>query len=227
MEAMTVAETAGLLQARAPKRRAVGRVARGALPALFVMSDAARLPDPLAALRHVPRGTAIVLRHYGAPGRAELAPRLVEAARRRGAIVLIAGDWRLAVRTGAAGVHLPEAALKAPLALGAAVRTKKLFVTIAAHSLGAVFRAAKRGASAAIVGPVFPTQSHPGRAGLGALRFAALCRQSPIPVIALGGIDSRSALLLRDSGAAGIAGIGGIVGRCREGGRTMSQGYGA
>lgn len=212
MEAMTVAETAGLLQARAPKRRAGRRVARGALPALFVMSDAARLPDPLAVPRYLPRGAAIILRHYGAPGRAELARRLVEAARRRGAIVLIAGDWRLAVRTGAAGVHLPEAALKAPLALGAAVRTKKLFVTIAAHSLGAVFNAARRGASAAVVGTVFPTPSHPGRPCLGALRFAALCRKSPIPVIALGGIDARSARRLLDSGAAGIAGIGGIIG---------------
>lgn len=207
----TVAETAGLLQARAPKRRA-RRAARGALPALFAMSDAARLPDPLAVVRRLPRGAAIILRHYGAPGRAELARRLVRAGRARGVIVLVAGDWRLTVRTGAAGVHLPEAALKAPLALGAAVQAKKLFVTIAAHSLGVVFRAARRGASAAIVGPVFPTPSHPGRAGLGALRFAALVRRSPIPIIALGGIDARSVKRLRATGAAGLAGIGGIIG---------------
>lgn len=215
---MTVAETARLLQARAPKRPARRR-ARAALPALFAMSDEARVPDPLAALRCLPRGAAIILRHYGAPSRAALARRLVEAARRRGVAVAVAGDWRLAVRTGAAGVHLPEAALKASLPLGAAVRAKKLFVTMAAHSLGAVFKAARRGASAAIVGAVFPTPSHPGRPCLGVLRFAALCRKSPIPVVALGGIDARSAMRLLDSGAAGIAGIGGVLGR--------GQGYGA
>ncbi len=183
------------------------------------MSDVARLPDPLAALTRLPRGAALILRHYGQPGRAALARRLVRAARPLGIVVLIAGDWRLAVRAGAAGLHLPEAALKAPLAIGPAVRSKKMFVTITAHSPKTLFAAGKRGVSAALVGPVFPTQSHPGRPAMGPLRFAALCRLCPVPVIALGGIDARSARKIRDSGAAGIAGIAGIGG--------IAQGYGA
>ena len=176
------------------------------------MSDAARLADPIAALESLPRGAALILRHYGQPGRAEMARRLVRAARPLGVRIFIAGDWRLAIRTGAAGVHLPEAALGAPLSIGPAVRAKKLFVTAAAHSAMALLLAGKRGVSAALLGPVFPTRSHPGRAALGPLRFAALCRLCPVPVIALGGIDARSARKIRASGAAGIAGIGGIAG---------------
>ncbi len=189
------------------------------------MSDEARLADPVAALARLPRGAAVILRHYGAASRAALARRLVRAARRRGIAVLVAGDWRLAVESGAAGLHLPEAALGTPLAIGPAVRSKKLFVTVSAHSSNALFLAGKRGISAALLGPVFPTRSHPGRPALGPLRFAALCRISPVPVIALGGIDARSALKIRDSGAAGIAGIGGIAGSCSStgGAKVMAR----
>ena len=68
------------------------------------MSDAARLADPIAALESLPRGAALILRHYGQPGRAEMARRLVRAARPLGVRIFIAGDWRLAIRTGAAGI---------------------------------------------------------------------------------------------------------------------------
>ena len=42
-------------------------------------------------------------------------------------------------------------------------------------------------------------------------RFAALAHASPLPVYALGGIDSARARLLQGSGAVGIAGIGGLI----------------
>ncbi|MBM3565203.1 MAG: thiamine phosphate synthase [Alphaproteobacteria bacterium] len=181
------------------------------LPALFLLSDPRRLPDPVALLDRLPRGAAVVLRHYDAPGRIALARRLIKEARRRGIVVLVAGDWRLAVRLGADGVHLPERAMAARLPVGVAVRSKKLFVTIAAHSANSLFLAARFDPDAAILSPVFQTASHPGRIPLGPLRFAALCRKSPVPVIALGGIDERNAPRILDSGAAGIAGISGIV----------------
>lgn len=202
----TVANIAKSLQARAAKRRP--RVRR--LPALLLMSDEVRLPDPLAALARLPRDSGLVFRHYGAHNREALARALAAKARARGIRLLVAGDARLACRVRAAGLHLPEAMADGPLALGQKLFRKKWIVTIASHSLRAVFRAAKLGADAAVLGPVFPTASHPGRVALGPLRFARLCRQSPIPVYAIGGIGPETALRLAASGAAGLAGIGRI-----------------
>jgi len=58
--------------------------------------------------------------------------------------------------------------------------------------------------------PLFPTQSHPGAAALGVIRWAALARRSPAPCMALGGITpARLGAVPRR--AAGVAAIGGLV----------------
>jgi thiamine-phosphate pyrophosphorylase len=175
------------------------------------MSDEVRLPDPLAALGRLPRGAGLVLRHYRAQGREGLARELMAKAKPRGIAVLVAGDSRLAARVRAGGQHMPEALVGAPLALDRKILGKKPIVTMAAHSVRAVFRAARLGADAAILGPVFATASHPGRRPLGHLRLARICRQSPIPVYAVGGIGPGTARRLKGSGAAGIAGIGAVL----------------
>lgn len=214
----TVADIANRLKARAGRHRTTRH-----LPALLLLSDADRLPDPLAALDRLPRGAGVVFRHYGAPARETLARALVRKARALRIRVLVAGEAGLAARACAAGLHLPEARLGAPLALGAMIRRKSSIVTIAAHSLRAVFRAAKYGASAAVLGPVFPTASHPGATPLGPLRFARFCRKSPIPVYAIGGITPKTALRIKDSGAVGIAGIGAIRLPRGRGARGMAR----
>src|SRR4051812_18344269 len=93
------------------KRRAVRR-AHQPMPAVWLMSDATRLPDPAAALSGLPRGAGVILRHYGAADRAGLADRLARLCRARGLVLVIAGDWRLAARVGAMGVHLAEHAAR-------------------------------------------------------------------------------------------------------------------
>jgi len=193
------------------------------LPALLLMSDEVRLPDPLAALARLPRDSGLVFRHYGVRNREALARALAAKARARGIRLLVAGDARLACRVRAAGLHLPEAMTDDPLALGPKLFRKKWIVTIASHSLRAVFRAAKLGADAVVLGPVFPTASHPGRVTLGPLRFARLCRQSPIPVYAIGGIGPETALRLAASGAAGLAGIGAVQLPVRRGVSGMAR----
>ena len=190
------------------------RAAESALPALVLMTDAARLADPLPAARALPAGSAIILRHYGAPDREALARRLAAVARRRGLLLLVGEDPALARGVGAAGVHLPERAA----ALARAVRWRAAWlVTTAAHSPAALRKAAAAGADAALLSPVFATASHPGIRPLGPRRFAALAEASPIPVYALGGIDRARARLLRGSGAIGIAAIGGLVPPARPG----------
>lgn len=196
-------------------RPGVGRKDARRLPWLILVTDETRLPDPAGAIRGLPRGSAVILRHYGAPDRPTLARRLAALCRRRGVWLLIAGDCRLAAAVGADGVHLPEAAARrGPMVCGgrSALRRPGFLVTAAAHSPMALRRAARAGADAALLSPVFATASHPGAKGIGALRFAAWCRRAPLPVYALGGIDRRAARRLKGAGSAGFAAIGGLAG---------------
>lgn len=177
-------------------------------PRLLLVTDPVRLPDPLAAARRLPRGAAIVLRHYDHPGRARLAEELAALARRRHLALLVAGDWRLAARVGAAGLHLPEGWARTGVLAAALgwVRRRRRLLTIACHSPRALARAAGLSADAALLSPVFPTASHPQAKTIGAVRFAAWSRRAGLPVVALGGVTGRSARRL--PGAAGFAGIG-------------------
>ncbi len=191
-------------QARSLK---LGRGDRG-LPALVLLTDPVRLPDPRALLPHLPAGSAVILRHGDPLARAALAMQLAPLCRRLRLRLLIAGDAALAVRVGAAGVHWPERQIPR----GRWRRPRSLFLVMAAaHGRAALQRAARAGADAALLSPVLPTRSHPGGAVLGVWRFAALVAGAVLPVYALGGIDRRTARRLSGSGAAGIAAIGGLI----------------
>jgi len=198
---MTLADTARQLNSGHPT-----------LPPLLLVTDQRRLPNPLAAAARLPAGSGILLRHYQAPDRADLAGTLAALARMRRLKLLVAADWRLAAAVGAAGIHLPEGLLRsgllAPL-LGWARRRRRL-VTAACHDRAALALARRLGLSAALLSPVFATASHPGAPALGALRFTAWCRRAGVPVLALGGITATTARRLAASGAAGLAAVGAL-----------------
>lgn len=203
----TLAEAARRLNARRARDRG-----NRPLPHLYLMTDD-RLGDVAAAAARLPRGAAVVLRHYDAPDRAALGRRLADLCRARGLVLIVAGDWRLAARLGADGLHLPEGMLRGGrLAPALAwVRQSGALLTAATHSAVALRKAAAVGADAALLSPVFPTRSHPGAPTLGAVRFAALCRESPVPVIALGGVTAATAGHVVPSGAWGVAAIDGLI----------------
>lgn len=186
----------------------------GRVPRLLLVTDETRLPDPLPAAARLPAGSGVILRHYGWPPerRAELGRRLAALARRRRLVLLVAGDWRLAARLGAAGIHLPEgmAGGRVAQALGWARRRGRL-VTAAAHSRAALARAKRLGLDAALLSPVFATRSHEGAPCLGPLRFALMARRAGLAVVALGGIDARRAGRLPPGSASGLAAIGALA----------------
>lgn len=190
------------------------RTARG-LPGLLLMTDARRLPDPLVAVAHLPRGSGVILRHYGDPAREALACKLARLCARRGLVLLVAGDGALAARIGARGLHLPEARAREIRRFRRARPT--WLITVAAHSWPALRAAA--GADAALLSPVFATRSHPGARPLGVLRFAALARRSPVPAYALGGIGAANLRRLKGSCLAGAAAISEFMPRATESGR--------
>lgn len=181
------------------------------LPDYILMTDEKRLADPIPVIGGLPANSAVILRHYGAPDREELAVRMMAAARKHGVKVLIAADARLALKVGADGLHLPEALAARGPGVWRTWRRPDWLVTAAAHSPGALFRADRAGADAVLLAPVFPTASHPETRTLGTLRFSAWCRQSPIPVYALGGVSPVNRRRLKDSGTRGFAGISGFL----------------
>ena len=176
------------------------------LPRLMMMSDTRRLPDPEEAARRLPKGAALILRHYKAPGRAALARRLAILCQRRGLRLLIAGDPRLAAGCGAAGLHLAE--WDHHQIHGWRRQHPEWLITAAAHGTKGLIRAARAGADAALLSPAFATASHPDGSALGPWRFAALSHQSRLPVYALGGLSQGNLRRLKGSAAIGIAGIG-------------------
>lgn len=182
---------------------------RRKLPGLILMTDAARLPDPLAAAARLPPGAAVILRHYDAPDRRPLARRLAALCRARRVLLLVAADAGLAAGVRAAGVHLPEHRIGA--APGLRRRRPDWLITAAVHSAAALTRALRAGVDAALLSPVFATPSHPEARPLGVLRFAGLACRCALPVFALGGIGPRTARRLKGAGAAGIAGISGVT----------------
>ena len=185
--------------ARIQLARAAARFGR-----LVLMTDDARLPDPLAAARRLPRGAIVVVRSRDDAQRAALGLALKAIARARGLRLLIASDPALATRIGADGIHLPQA--RAHEASHWRARHPAWIITAAAHSLRAC-----RGADAVFLSPVFATASHPDAPALGAMRARMATRASPVPVYALGGIDARSVRSLAGASFAGVAAIGALA----------------
>lgn len=182
-----------------------GRKASGPLLRLLV-TDATRLADPLPAIARLKPGDGVLFRHYELTPARRLTLGLKVAAlcRRLDLVLLVAGDSRLARRLGADGLHLPQGLVRS-------MRGQSL--TAAAHDGGAVMRAARAGAKAVLVSPVFPTASHPGTAGLGPVRFAALAHAAArrgLSVYALGGMSAAKLRRLHDLPLAGFAAIGSL-----------------
>ncbi len=170
-----------------------------ALPFLFFFTDPQRTPDPLKIAARLPKGAAVVYRHFGAKDREKTAFQLAALCRGRGLILLIGADPALARRVGA-GVHWPERLMPG------AKCTHRL-ETAAAHSPAALARAARAGMDAAVLSPVFPSQSKSAGRTLGPLRAGILSRRAILPVIALGGINARNITRLCGRGFAGVAAI--------------------
>jgi thiamine-phosphate pyrophosphorylase len=173
------------------------------------MTDEIRLKDPVAAVRALPQGAAVILRHTDKDARALLARRLKPIVRARGLLLLISGDAPLAAGIGADGLHLPE--LRAREAAHFKGCRPSWLITVAAHSLRGLAVARRSGADAAILAPVFATASHRDRVPLGPARVRMIAAAIPIPVYALGGVDARNAGLLKGAGIAGIAAIGALA----------------
>ena len=124
-------------------------------------------------------------------------------ARRRGLLLLLAGNARTARAWGADGWHGRRGA-------SAHVRQDMLH-SAPVHDVTEMRAAERNGADVLLLSPVFPTRSHRGARALGRVRFALLVRQARRPVIALGGMDAQRWQEMRGTGATGWAAIDGWI----------------
>lgn len=173
------------------------------LPPLWLLSDARNDAVLKDALRRLPRGSGFVFRHYHLAPTERIARfrTLARLCRARGHVVILADSALTAREWGADGIY------GAPRAL---VPTRGGLLKIAAaHDLRELAQARTIRADAVMLSPVFPTNTHPGAATLGPVRWRLLAMRAGIPVIALGGMTRAAARRLQCQSWAAIDGLSG------------------
>jgi len=168
--------------------------ARQPLPRLWMMTDERQGEGLLDAVARLPEGAGIVFRHYSLPevARRDLFERVRAAAP---GPVLLAGPADRALAWGADGSHGREPGR------GNGLRSAPV------HDSAEIRAAERAGADFLFLSPIYPTASHPGARALGLAKFAWLARRTPLPVIALGGMNEARGRRLASFGAYGWAGI--------------------
>jgi len=111
------------------------------------------------------------------------------------------------MRCGASGVHWPQSRL----GLAARWRSRFALMSASVHDPGAA-RRASRLCDLVFVSPVFASASPSAGRPMGPFRIAAYARRTPVPVYALGGVNTRKAARLRGLNLSGLAAIEGIMG---------------
>lgn len=180
------------------------------LPRLHAVTNAAVLAAPdfgVRAAAIAAAGPAVALhardRHAGGAALARAAGRLIALARPPEAAVFVSGRPDLAAALGAQGVQLAGTDL-------APAEARRIFprgwIGRSVHDVGEAAAAVAEGADFLVIGNVYQTSSHPGRAaaGLDLVHAAAALGR---PVIAIGGIDAARAREARMAGAYGVAAI--------------------
>lgn len=170
------------------------------LPQRWMLTDPRLRRHGLVAARHLPPGTAIIVRSDELPHRQRLilirALRRIAVARRLW-LFLAAMPVATAHRLGADGVHLRDrSAGKA-----AQARRLGLFSSAPVHNRRDAQAVARADIDYALVSPLHPTRSHIGARGLGNRRFLQLARLTNARASALGGMTAKChrALLRRSA----------------------------
>lgn len=157
-----------------------------ALPSIWLVSDARNDHVLEQILRKLPRGSGLIFRHYHLAGdaRRKRFAKVKRLAKHRGHTVALAASPATARQWGANAAYGSAQRL---------ARGPALCRLITAHSLREIGAAHRARAHAILLSPAFATRSHPGRSALGPARVRLLAARARVPVIALGGMDSRRA----------------------------------
>lgn len=155
-------------------------------------------------------GVALHVRGPASSGAAlyRAAAELIRPARDAGALLLVNDRVDLALVLEMDGVHLGERSLppvEARRVLGAGPRMGS-----SVHGVEGARDAEEGGAEYLVVGTVFATRSHPGRAGAGVPRIREVADAVAVPILAIGGVTPGRVREVLDAGARGVAALSGV-----------------
>jgi thiamine-phosphate diphosphorylase len=119
-----------------------------------------------------------------------LAAELRAITRTHAARLLIHTQADIARAVEADGVHVASDAIRELPAMRRWLAGDTMSLSASCHSAEQLAKAHTAGADFALLSPVFPTASHSGAPHLGVERFRQLADTIPLPVVALGGIDT-------------------------------------
>jgi thiamine-phosphate pyrophosphorylase len=138
-----------------------------------------------------------------------LAATLLPIARRHSACLTLHGDAALAKAAGVDGVHLPAGS---DPAAGRAVLGADKLIGVSLHTVTEAETIDPNIVDYAIAGPAFETASKPGYGPeIGRKGLAEIARVSPVPVLAIGGLNATRAAEVLAAGPAGIAVMGSVM----------------
>jgi len=151
------------------------------------MTDERLGDDLLPAIQRLPARSGVIFRHYhlDAAARKFLFGQVMHMCRRRGHVLLLAGDERTAIRWHADGFHQRSR------------RASRLLHSAPVHDAREIAGVKAARPDLVFLSPIFATNSHPGARPLGPLAFNRLAKlASPSRIIALGGMNRRNAQIL-------------------------------
>jgi thiamine-phosphate pyrophosphorylase len=157
------------------------------LPKIWLMTDARFGDDQLRAIQQLPARSGVVFRHYhlATQQRRAMFAKVLRICRRRGHLLLLAGDERTALRWRADGFHQRSRGQTA------------LLHSAPVHNAREIASVKRGNPDLLFLSPLFNTKSHPGARPLGPLQFQRLAKLGKsADIIALGGMSRQSAQML-------------------------------
>jgi thiamine-phosphate pyrophosphorylase len=176
---------------------------------LYAILDAARIADrdPLRLAEAVCDGGATIVQYREKGARFPVDRERLADIRRclatRGIPFLINDDLDLALRLGADGVHLGQGDL--PVREARVRGGRDLLVGVTVHDSAEASAAVSAGADYLSVGSIYFTATKPDIRIVGPARLGEICGLSPLPTVAIGGIDEARVAEVLSRGAAGVA----------------------
>ncbi|MDX8395997.1 MAG: thiamine phosphate synthase [Mariprofundaceae bacterium] len=183
------------------------------LPQLILITDRDRLPGErfFEVVKEALDGgvDAILVREKQLDSAKLLAfsSRLRGLTHQFGAKLIIHTQADIAKAINADGVHIASNMLNEIPAMRTWLDDDKMTISASCHNEIELGFAHRFGADFSFLSPVFPTQSHPDTPALGIDAFKQLANDSPLPIIALGGINSENRQQLKGFGIATLGTI--------------------
>lgn len=192
------------------------RGAKCRLSPLVLMTDPSVHTNIVDIARAMPKGAAIIYRHFGAQNFEAIAAELRHVTFARGQQLLIGNDPELAINCGADGVHFTrDAALTAPMLWRE--RCPDWLISMAGiketdgpDAMGDGDYIDYGGdlsvLDGLLVSSVFASESSSAGKPIGVKRLLSIAAVLGAPIYALGGVNERTAEALEGCGLSGIAG---------------------